>query len=125
MVLSRGAQPSIPAGRRLACPTFQQPMRPAISLFLSIASLARVRSKSPKDMSHAARLALRPSATILDPSCTSCPWLKPSQSTQAVVPATTSPQPMPSQLLAPASQRAAPPRRLPCNSTIQEEGKKN
>ncbi|KAM1012515.1 hypothetical protein ACFX2C_042757 [Malus domestica] len=34
-------------------------MKPAISLFLSIASLARVRSKSPKDMSHAARLALR------------------------------------------------------------------
>ncbi|KAM1225199.1 hypothetical protein ACFX2G_044944 [Malus domestica] len=33
MVLSRGAQPSIPAGRRPACPTFQQPMRPAISLF--------------------------------------------------------------------------------------------
>ncbi|KAM2147323.1 hypothetical protein ACFX1Q_004083 [Malus domestica] len=103
MVLSRGAQPSIPAGRRPACPTFQQPMRPAISLFLSIASLARVRSKSPKDMSHAARLVLHPSATILDPSSTSCPWLKPSQSTQAVVPATTSHQPMPSQLLAPAS----------------------
>ncbi|KAM1143075.1 hypothetical protein ACFX2B_031640 [Malus domestica] len=72
MVLSRGAQPSIPTGRRPACPTFQQPMRPAISLFLSITSLARVRSKSPKDMSHAARLALRPSATIRDPSCTSC-----------------------------------------------------
>ncbi|KAM1550210.1 hypothetical protein ACFX10_042497 [Malus domestica] len=34
-------------------------MKPAISLFLSIASLARVRSKSPNDMSHAARLALR------------------------------------------------------------------
>ncbi|KAM2019743.1 hypothetical protein ACFX1T_022502 [Malus domestica] len=120
MVISRGAQPSIPAGRRHACPTFQQPMRPAISLFLSIASLARVRSKSPKDMSHAARLALRPSATILDPSCTSCPWLKPSQATQAVVPATTYPQPMPSQLLAPASRLAAPPRRLSRNSTIQE-----
>ncbi|KAM2283542.1 hypothetical protein ACFXTI_032632 [Malus domestica] len=120
MVLSRGAQPSIPAGRRPACPTFQQPMRPSISLFLSIASLAQVRSKSPNDMSHVARLALRPSATILDPSCTSCPWLKPSQSTQAVVPATTSPQPMPSQLLAPASRRATPPRRLPRNSTIQE-----
>ncbi|KAM1669757.1 hypothetical protein ACFX2K_043818 [Malus domestica] len=120
MVLSRGSQPSIPAGMRPACPTFQQPMRPAISLFLSIASLARVRSKSPKDMSHAARLALRPNATILDPSCTSCPWLKPSQFTQAVVPATTSPQPMSSQLLAPASRPAAPPRRLPCNSTIQE-----
>ncbi|KAM3013875.1 hypothetical protein FF2_026668 [Malus domestica] len=72
MVLSRGAQPSIPTGRRPACPTFQQPMRPAISLFLSITSLARVRSKSPKDMSHAARLALRPSATTRDPSCTSC-----------------------------------------------------
>ncbi|KAM1848973.1 hypothetical protein ACFX14_013044 [Malus domestica] len=72
MVLSRGAQPSITTGRRPACPTFQQPMRPAISLFLSITSLARVRSKSPKDMSHAARLALRPSATIRDPSCTSC-----------------------------------------------------
>ncbi|KAM1570783.1 hypothetical protein ACFX10_035743 [Malus domestica] len=120
MVLSMGAQPSIPAGRRPACPTFQQPMRPAISLFLSIASLARVRSKSPKDMSHAARLALPPSATILDPSCISCPWLKPSQATQAVVPATISPQPMPSQLLAPASRRAAPPRWLPRNSTIQE-----
>ncbi|KAM1111652.1 hypothetical protein ACFX2I_044638 [Malus domestica] len=120
MVISRGAQPNIPAGRRHACPTFQQPMRPAISLFLSIASLARVRSKSPKDMSHAARLALRPSATILDSSCTSCPWLKPSQATQAVVPATTYPQPMPSQLLAPAGRLAAPPRRLPRNSTIQE-----
>ncbi|KAM1512592.1 hypothetical protein ACFX1Z_024131 [Malus domestica] len=120
MVLSRGAQPSIPAGRRPACPTFQQPMRPAISLFLSITSLARVRSKSPKDMSHAARLALRPIPTILDPSCTSCPWFKPSQSTQAVVPATTSPQPMPSQLLASVSRRAAPPQRLPRNSTIQE-----
>ncbi|KAM1256898.1 hypothetical protein EV2_031886 [Malus domestica] len=120
MVISRGAQPSIPAGRRHACPTFQQPMRPAISLFLSIASLARVRSKSPKDISHEAHLALRPSATILDPSCTSCPWLKPSQATQAVVPTTTYPQPMPSQLLAPASRLAAPPRRLPRNSTIQE-----
>ena len=75
MVLSRGAQPSILAGRRSAYPTFQQPMRPTISSFLSIASLARVRSKSPKDMSHAARLALRPSATIRDPSRTSCPWL--------------------------------------------------
>ncbi|KAM1111313.1 hypothetical protein ACFX19_010595 [Malus domestica] len=74
MVLSRGAQPSIPAGRRPACPTFQQPVRPAISLFLSIASLARVKSKSPNDMSHAICLTLRPSATILDPSCTSCPW---------------------------------------------------
>ncbi|KAM1121577.1 hypothetical protein ACFX19_003283 [Malus domestica] len=79
MVLSRGAQPSIPAGKRPACPTFQQSMRPAISSFLSIASLARVKSKSPKDISHAARLALRPSATIRDPSRTSCPWLKPSQ----------------------------------------------
>ncbi|KAM1748788.1 hypothetical protein ACFX12_009735 [Malus domestica] len=119
-MVGRGAQPSIPAGRRPACPTFQQPMRPVIFLFLSIASLARVRSKSPKDMSHTARLALHPNATILDPSCTSCHWLKPSQSTQAVVPAKTSPQPMPSQFLAPASRRAAPPRRLPRNSTIQE-----
>ncbi|KAM2997165.1 hypothetical protein FF2_043886 [Malus domestica] len=118
MVLSKGAQPSIPAGRRLACPTLQQPMRPAISSFLSIASLARVRSKNPKDMSHAARLALRPSTTILDPNCTSCPWLKPSQAAQAVVPTTTSHRPMSSQLLAPASRRAAPPRRLPRNSTI-------
>ncbi|KAM2207595.1 hypothetical protein ACFXTI_023695 [Malus domestica] len=80
-------------------------MRPAIFLCLSIASLARVRCKSPKDMSHAARLTLCPSTTILDPSCTSCPWLKPSQAAQAVVP---------------ASRRAAPPRRLPRNSTIQE-----
>ncbi|KAM1798678.1 hypothetical protein ACFX12_032721 [Malus domestica] len=120
MVLSKGAQPSIPAGRRPACPTFQQPMRPAISLCLSIASLARVRSKIPKDMSHAARLTLCPSTTILDPSCTSCPWLKPSQAAQAVVPASTSPQLMPSQLLALASRRAVPPRRLPRNSTIQE-----
>ncbi|KAM2242362.1 hypothetical protein ACFX1S_009332 [Malus domestica] len=46
---------------------------------LLIASLARVKSKSPKDISHAARLALRPSATIRDPSHTSYPWLKPSQ----------------------------------------------
>ncbi|KAM1864932.1 hypothetical protein ACFX14_005080 [Malus domestica] len=68
-------------------------MRPTISSFLSITSLVRVRSKSPKDMSHTARLALRPNATIRDPSRTSCPWLKPSQ---AVVPATTSHQPMPS-----------------------------
>ncbi|KAM1114989.1 hypothetical protein ACFX19_005791 [Malus domestica] len=79
MVLSRGAQPSIPAGKRPACPTFQQSMRPAISSFLSIASLARVKSKSPNDISHAARLALRPSTIIRDPSRTSCPWLKPSQ----------------------------------------------
>ncbi|KAM1073944.1 hypothetical protein ACFX2B_018750 [Malus domestica] len=100
-------------------------MRPVTSSFLSITYLAQVRSKSPKDMSHAARLALRPSATIRYPSRTSCPWLKPSQAAQAVVPATTSPRPMLRKLLAPASRRAAPPRRLPRNSTIQEEGKKN
>ncbi|KAM1609709.1 hypothetical protein EV2_022347 [Malus domestica] len=74
MVLNRGAQPSILAGRRPACPAFQQPMRPTTSSFLSVASLAPVRSKSPKDMSHVARLALRPNATIRDPSHTSCPW---------------------------------------------------
>ncbi|KAM2582650.1 hypothetical protein TB1_004758 [Malus domestica] len=72
-------------------------------------------------MSHAARLALHPNATIRDPSRTSCHWLKLSQAAQAVVPATTSHRPMPSQLLAPASRLAAPPRRLPRNSTIQEE----
>ncbi|KAM1779996.1 hypothetical protein ACFX12_041314 [Malus domestica] len=69
MVLSRGAQPSIPVGRRPACPTFQQPMRPTISSFLSIASLARVRSKSPNDMSYATRLALR--LAQAKPSCPS------------------------------------------------------
>ncbi|KAM1361604.1 hypothetical protein ACFX2H_026539 [Malus domestica] len=75
-------------------------------------------------MSHAARLALRPNATIRYPSRTSCHWLKPSQAAQAVVPTTTSPRSMPSQLLAPASRRAAPPRRLPYNSTIQDEARK-
>ncbi|KAM1363016.1 hypothetical protein ACFX2H_027769 [Malus domestica] len=134
MILSMRAQPILaypsffplgPASKRPAYPIFQQPMRPTISSFLSIASLARVRSKSPKDMSYAARLALRPSTTIRDPSRTSCLWFKPSQAAQAVVPTTTSPRPMPSQLLAPTSRRAAPPQRLPCNSTIQEKGKKN
>ncbi|KAM1687004.1 hypothetical protein ACFX2K_035037 [Malus domestica] len=100
-------------------------MRLTTSSFLSITCLARVRSKSPKDMSHAARLALRPNVTIRDPSHISCPWLKPSQAAQALVPATTSHRPMPSKLLAPTSRRAAPPRLLPRNSTIQEEGKKN
>ncbi|KAM1513377.1 hypothetical protein COP2_025567 [Malus domestica] len=81
-ILSMKAQPILAypsffplglASKKPAYLTFQQPMRPTISSFLSIASLARVRSKSPKDMSHAARLALRPSATIRDPSHTSCP----------------------------------------------------
>ncbi|KAM1151762.1 hypothetical protein ACFXTH_034546 [Malus domestica] len=57
-------------GRSLACPTFQQFMRPATFSFLSIVDLARVKSKSPKDMSHAARLVLRPIALIRDPNCT-------------------------------------------------------
>ena len=74
-VLSKGAQPSILAGRRPACPAFQQPMKPATSSFLSIAILARVRSKSLKDMSHAATLALRPNASVRGPSRSSCPWL--------------------------------------------------
>ena len=74
-ILSREAQPSILAGRRPTCPSFQQPMRPATSLFLSIAGLARFKSKSPKDMSHAAHLALRHSASIRGPSRVSRPWL--------------------------------------------------
>ncbi|KAM1018800.1 hypothetical protein ACFX2C_040379 [Malus domestica] len=45
MVLSKGAQPSILAGRRFACPTFHQPMKSMTFSFLSIASLASVRSK--------------------------------------------------------------------------------
>ncbi|KAM2467846.1 hypothetical protein PS1_009611 [Malus domestica] len=69
-VLSRGDQPGILAGMRPACPAFQQPMRPTTSSFLSVASLARVRSKSPKDMSYVAHLALRPSATIRSPDRT-------------------------------------------------------
>ncbi|KAM1488935.1 hypothetical protein ACFXTO_032241 [Malus domestica] len=81
-ILSMRAQPILaypsvfplgPASKRPAYPTFQQPMRPIISSFLSIASLARVKSNSPKGMSHATRLALRPNATIRDPSRTSCP----------------------------------------------------
>ncbi|KAM1175376.1 hypothetical protein ACFX19_028387 [Malus domestica] len=75
MVLSKGDQPSNLVGRRPACPAFQQPMSPATSSFLSVSNLARVRSKSPKDMSHVARLALRPSITIRSPSRTICPWL--------------------------------------------------
>ena len=75
MVLSRGAQPSILAGRRPACPVFQQSMKPATSSFLSIASLAHVRSKSLKDMSHAATLTSRPSTSVCGPSRISCPWL--------------------------------------------------
>ena len=73
IVLSRGAQPILafpsffslrPAGKMRACLAFQQPMKPETFLFLSIASLARIKSKSPKDMSHAAHLALHPSALI-------------------------------------------------------------
>ncbi|KAM2272141.1 hypothetical protein ACFXTI_039352 [Malus domestica] len=75
MVLSRGAQPNILAGRRPACLAFQQPIRLTTSSFLSVASLARVRSKSPKDMSYVAHLALRPNATIRDLGRTSYPWL--------------------------------------------------
>ncbi|KAM2002925.1 hypothetical protein ACFX15_026559 [Malus domestica] len=75
MVLSRGAQPSIPVGRRPACPTFQQPMRPATSSFLSITGLARVRSKSPKETRLATRQTLHPNATICGPSRTKCLWL--------------------------------------------------
>ncbi|KAM2770249.1 hypothetical protein PS2_012916 [Malus domestica] len=78
-------------------------MRPATFSFLSISSLASVRSKSPKDMSHAARLVLRPNASICGPSCVSYPWLWPSRAAQAVVPATTPHRPMPSRLLALAS----------------------
>ncbi|KAM2971957.1 hypothetical protein FF2_018701 [Malus domestica] len=100
-------------------------MRPTISSFLSIASLARVRSKSPKDMSHAAHLALRPSAIIHDPNHTSCPWLKPSQDAQAVVPATTSPRPMPSQLLPLPADVPHHPDGCLAIALIQEEGKKN
>ncbi|KAM3007716.1 hypothetical protein FF2_031931 [Malus domestica] len=74
-VLSRGDQPNILAGRRPVCPSFQQPMKPTTSSFLSVASLARVRFKSPKDMSHVACLALHPSAIIRGPGRTSCPWL--------------------------------------------------
>ncbi|KAM1437500.1 hypothetical protein ACFXTO_011631 [Malus domestica] len=74
-VLSRGDQPSILAGNRPACQAFQQPMRSTTFSFLSVTSLARVRSKRPKDMSHVAHLALRPSAIIRNPSRISCPWL--------------------------------------------------
>ncbi|KAM1814104.1 hypothetical protein FF2_027283 [Malus domestica] len=53
-----------------ACPSFQQPMRPVTSSFHSIADLAHVRSKSPKDMSHAACLTLRLNASIRGPTHT-------------------------------------------------------
>ncbi|KAM1134973.1 hypothetical protein ACFX15_043314 [Malus domestica] len=43
---------------------------------------------------------------------------------QAVAPTTTPHRSMPSRLLASASRRAAPPRQLPRNSTIQEKDKK-
>ncbi|KAM1840627.1 hypothetical protein ACFX14_015326 [Malus domestica] len=66
-VLNIGDQPSILAGRKPACPAFQQPMRLTASSFLLVASLARVRFKNPKDMSHVARLALRHSAIIRGP----------------------------------------------------------
>ena len=123
-VLSRGAQPSILAGRRPACPAFQQPMRPATSSFLSIANLARVRSKSPKDMSHAARLALQPqrlqfAAPAAQVALGSSQAEQPKQWSLATTPH----RPMPSRLLALASRRAAPPRRLPRDNTIQEEDK--
>ncbi|KAM1236763.1 hypothetical protein ACFX2G_038583 [Malus domestica] len=77
MVLSREAQPIlafpsffslIPAGKKLACLTFQQPTRPATTSFLTIVSLARVRFNSPKDMSHVAHLALCLSTLIRAPA---------------------------------------------------------
>ncbi|KAM1221806.1 hypothetical protein ACFX2J_009416 [Malus domestica] len=98
-------------------------MKPTTFSSLSIVSLDPIRSKRPNDMSHVARLALRPFNPRPQPRKLPLALTKPSSPSSG--PATTPYLPMPSRLLAPPNRRVTPPRRLPYDSTIQEEDKEN
>ncbi|KAM1567184.1 hypothetical protein COP2_047567 [Malus domestica] len=99
-------------------------MRLATSSFLSITDLARVVSKSLKGHEPCDSPSTAPQRHNPRPQPHKLPLVLVEQ-LKTVVPATISPRPMPSRLLAHSSRHAAPPRRLPRGSTIQEEDKEN